>query len=68
MGVLPGVPDIVLFYRREFYGLELKAANGRPTEAQLAFMANLDKQGGYGCISYSTDSALKVLKNWGLLL
>ena len=68
MGVLPGVPDILLYYRREFFGLELKAANGRPTEAQLAFLAGITKQGAHGCVCYSIDSAIAVLKTWGILL
>ena len=68
MGVLPGVSDIVLFYGGQLFALELKASNGRPTELQLAFIASVEKQGGFGCVCHSIDAAVRVLKSWGVLL
>lgn len=68
MGVLPGVSDIILFYRGSLFCLELKAANGRPTEAQHEFLGNVQKQRGHGCIAYSIDSAINALKLWGVML
>jgi len=77
-GVLPGVSDLLLFRpgacphcgntRLEGFALELKAQGGRPTEAQLAFMARFAGAGGHTCIAEGIDEALQTLKSWQLLI
>lgn len=67
MGVVPGVPDIILIHKGRAFGLELKAANGRPTERQLAAHAAMDEAGAFVCVAEGLDRALKVLEAWGLL-
>ncbi len=66
-GVLAGVADIILVHEGQIYVLELKAENGRPTYAQLDFIARLENAGGYGCIAHGLDRALAILTAWGLL-
>lgn len=66
-GVRPGAPDLLFWHRGCAFALELKAPNGRPTEAQLAFMAALDAAGVYTCIAEGLDQAIDVLLSWGLI-
>lgn len=67
MGMLRGVADICALHNGIFYALELKAENGRPTVEQLKFLSDVTEAGGYSCISYGLDRALKVLESWGLI-
>lgn len=67
MGARAGVSDLVAFHRGKFFALELKAPGGRPTEAQLAFIADIEREGGFTCIAEGLDRALAVLEQWGLL-
>src|SRR5262245_23619452 len=76
-GVLPGVADLLLFRpgacphcgntRLEGFALELKAPRGRPTEAQLAFMARFADAGGHTCIAEGIDEALGALDAWQII-
>jgi len=76
-GVLPGVADLLLFRpgacphcgntRLEGFALELKAPGGRPTEAQLAFMARFADAGGHTCIAEGIDEALGALEAWQII-
>src|SRR5215831_7079509 len=76
-GVLPGVSDLLLFRpgtcphcgsaRLEGFALELKVPGGRPTEAQLAFMARLADAGGHTCIAEGIDEALGALEAWQII-
>lgn len=67
MGVRAGVSDLCLFHAGKFYALELKSEDGRPTEAQLEFLADVDREGGYTAMAKGLDRALKVLEGWNLL-
>lgn len=67
LGVRAGVSDIVAFHAGKFHCLELKAEGGRPTEAQLEFLADVDREGGYTAMAEGLDRALKVLEGWNLL-
>lgn len=68
-GVLPGVADIILISppRGTVYALELKASNGRASEAQLVFKARVDAAGGYSIIAEGLDEALEALRLWELI-
>jgi hypothetical protein len=78
MGTLAGVSDILLFRpsecrhcggeRIEAFALELKSPGGRPTEAQLEFMARFSEAGGHTCIAEGLDAALRALESWQLLV
>jgi hypothetical protein len=76
MGALAGVSDLLLFRPSECghcsgkhieaFALEVKAPGGRPTEAQLEFMARFSEAGGHTCIAEGLDRALAVLDAWGI--
>lgn len=67
LGVRAGVSDIVAVHDGKFFALELKAPGGRPTEAQLQFLADVDKAGGFTGIAEGIDEAMRALEGWGLL-
>lgn len=67
MGVKAGVPDVCILHKGAFYGLELKAENGRATEKQMEAVANIRNAGGFACICYGLDRALQTLKTWGII-
>jgi hypothetical protein len=67
LGVRPGTPDVFLVREGRCYALELKAEDGRPTEAQLAAIAALERAGAFTSVTYGLDRALATLEAWGLL-
>lgn len=67
LGVMPGVPDIIIIHKGKAFGLELKAPGGRATEKQMLAIAAMDEAGGFVCIAEGLDRALKVLEAWGVL-
>ena len=77
MGALAGASDLLLFRpgacphcgsaRLEGFALELKSDGGRPSEAQLNFMARFAAAGGHTCFASWLDRALAVLEAWQLL-
>ncbi len=66
-GVIPGVADIILLHNSKFFALELKSANGRPTEHQYWFQKAVNEAGGYTCIAQGLDEALRTLTAWNLV-
>jgi hypothetical protein len=67
LGMRAGVSDVLLLHRARLYALEIKPEGGRATEAQLAFIADVQAAGGFGCVAEGIDRALAVLEGWGLL-
>src|SRR5262245_12655173 len=77
MGVLAGASDLLLFRpgtcphcnstRLEGFALELKSDRGRPSEAQLDFMARFADAGGHTCIAEGLNQALAALEAWQIL-
>lgn len=67
MGVLPGIPDLMIVYKGDVFGLELKAPGGRATEAQLETIARLEAAGAYCCVAEGFDASIGALSAWGLL-
>jgi hypothetical protein len=67
MGVKAGIPDIVAVRRGVFFGLELKASNGRLTAAQRDTHAALSEAGATVAVACGLDDALSVLVRWGIL-
>jgi len=67
LGVVAGVPDVMCIFRGGVYALELKAEGGRPTEAQFAAVDNIRNAGGFACVVYGLDRALRCLEAWGIL-
>jgi len=67
MGTLAGAADLLLWHQGNAFALELKAAGGRLSEAQLEFMARFADAGGHICVADSIERALAVLESWQLL-
>jgi hypothetical protein len=67
MGVRAGVSDLVLFYNKQLFVLELKAPGNKPTESQIEFLSDIDREGGFGAVATGLDQALITLEVWGLL-
>ena len=67
LGVKAGIPDVLIFYRAQIFGLELKAGNGRVSPAQLATMNDMEVAGARVAVACSLDEALITLEYWGVL-
>jgi hypothetical protein len=67
LGVVAGVPDVIVIHEGRVYGLELKAPGGRATPKQLAALAAMEAAGAYTCIAENLDRALEVLERWRIL-
>jgi hypothetical protein len=68
LGVVSGVPDVMLLHEARLHGLELKKeGTGRLSPAQLAVHEALRKAGCEVATAYGVDAALDQLRQWGLL-
>jgi hypothetical protein len=67
LGVVAGVPDIILIHRGRVYGLELKREGGRSTPKQLETIAAMGAAGAFCAVTEGLDRALVTLEMWGLL-
>lgn len=67
MGVLPGVPDILIpVPQNGFNGLciELKIKPNRPTPQQLTVMAEFKKNNWHVEVCYDFDAAIQTINNY----
>lgn len=67
LGMRAGVADLIILHGGRGYALELKAQGGRATEAQMEFMDDWRRAGGFGVIAEGLDRALQCLETWGIL-
>jgi hypothetical protein len=67
MGVVAGVPDIILINAGRVFGLELKAAGGHSSTAQRETMPAMERAGATVARAQRLDAALAQLEVWGLL-
>jgi hypothetical protein len=67
MGVLAGASDFLFWHNGNSFALELKAPDGRLSEAQLDFLARFNDAGGHSAVAEGIDRALAVLESWNLL-
>lgn len=67
MGVVSGVPDVMIIYRGTVYAIELKTEIGRPTEKQYEAVERIRDAGGMAVICHGLDNALRCLECWGIL-
>ena len=66
-GVKAGVPDLCLpVARGGYHGLyiELKLQSNKPTEKQLAFINELNKQGYKAVVCYGWETAQETIENY----
>lgn len=67
LGVLPGVPDILLFFKGKVFALEIKTKDGRPTAEQVIVQEQLRAAGVIVKTVYGLNEALITLETWGLV-
>jgi hypothetical protein len=67
LGVRAGVADIIAVHQGKIFALELKAEDGRPTEAQIEFLSDIERAGAFTAMPRGLDAAIAKLEAWGLL-
>lgn len=67
LGVRSGVPDVIVLYRSQIFGLELKASSGRLTPIQRQTLNEMEVAGARTAVAKSLDEALVTLEFWGVL-
>jgi hypothetical protein len=67
LGLIAGVPDLLLIYRGQVYGLEFKVRGGRLSPTQLATHEQMRAAGAIITTATGIDEALMHLEQWRLL-
>ena|SRR5215475_8731882 len=67
LGVVAGVPDLLILHQGRLYGLELKTARGRLTTTQVKTQERMCAAGATVATVTEIDIALERLEEWGLL-
>jgi len=67
LGVVPGVPDLIILKGGKMYGLELKAPGGRLSDSQRLVGPRMEECGAEISVARSIDEALITLECWGIL-
>jgi hypothetical protein len=67
LGVVAGVPDVIVIHEGRCYAVEIKAPGGRATPKQFAAFAAMEAAGAFCCIAEGLDAALAVLEQWRIL-
>ena len=67
MGVIAGVPDIILLKGGEVFGLEIKSTTGRVQPSQRLVHAAMQEAGAKTAIVRGLDEALVTLEFWGII-
>jgi hypothetical protein len=67
LGVVAGVPDLIVCKDGRFYALELKADGGKLSPAQRGTHERMRAAGATIATSYGLDEALRQLEDWGIL-
>jgi hypothetical protein len=67
LGVVPGVPDVIVIKKGWCYALELKSEKGKISPKQEEALAALEAAGAVCGVAYGLDHALTRLAQWGLL-
>jgi hypothetical protein len=67
LGVVAGVPDILIIHCGHVFGLELKTTHGRLTQTQIDTQTRMRAAGATVGTAIEIDAALEQLEQWGLL-
>ena len=67
LGVVAGIPDILIIRAGHVFALELKTAHGRLTGTQIETQARLRAAGAEVATAVELDDALEQLTQWELL-
>jgi VRR-NUC domain-containing protein len=68
LGTLAGASDLLLWHSGNSFALELKAPDGRLSDAQRDFLARFADAGGHTAVAEGIDCALTTLEGWRLLV
>jgi hypothetical protein len=60
-GLCKGSSDLIGWFRGQFLAVEVKIGKGKPTPEQIAFVNQVNADGGIGMIVYSVDEFLEKL-------
>lgn len=67
LGVVAGVPDLLILMGGRLHALELKASKGTLTPSQRIVLAHMENCGAQTAVAHSLDEALVTLEFWGVL-
>jgi hypothetical protein len=67
LGIVPGIPDLIIIHEGRCFALELKADGGRLSEVQKASHAALRHAGATVAVAHGLDAAIRQLEEWNLL-
>jgi hypothetical protein len=67
LGVMPGVPDLIILKDGKTFGLELKAHNGRLSDRQIGTIEAMRAAGAIVGVARGIDEALRWLEGHHLL-
>jgi hypothetical protein len=67
LGMMAGLPDLILIHQGRVFGLELKTPRGRVSPVQRACHARLIAAGAVIATVVGVDAAVAQLHQWGLL-
>ena len=67
LGVVAGVPDILIIRNGRVFALELKTGHGRLTQTQAETQQRMRTAGATVGTAVELDAALERLEQWGLL-
>lgn len=59
-----GVSDIIGIFNHRFLAIEVKSAKGRATPEQLAFLSDVNVNGGIAILARSVEDVEKGLAKW----
>lgn len=66
-GMVPGMPDLAILKNQKIYFLEFKSKNGKLSENQQIIIDYLITHNYKVAIVRNFDSAMEILKIWGLI-
>ncbi|WP_316176173.1 VRR-NUC domain-containing protein [Bradyrhizobium sp. SZCCHNRI1073] len=67
MGMIAGVPDLLILKDGRLYAIEFKAPGGRLTPSQRLVIDRMRECGATAIAAFSIDEALVTLEYWGIL-
>lgn len=59
-----GIPDLIICYKGNFIGLEVKTDTGRATDLQLATIRKIQRAGGIAGVVRSVDEVKSVIERF----
>jgi len=61
---IPGISDIIGFYKSTTFFLEVKTPTGKPTKNQKLFLEQVNKNNQLGVIVRSLDDCIELFEQW----